>query len=161
MLSAAPKLCNADDIEGIAVVRADAEPISEAVVADTFLRFKGLERQVVIVSELGDASEDHDLRMHIALTRATAACFVVVTVSEIANDARLPAWVAGPAKSSAPRGPKAKSSARYRSPRNPSIGRSVVAKSTLPSKIAPLDPKIGDVDRNLGTLPSKIGARSK
>ena len=53
------------------VVPADDAGIADAVVCDTFLRFKGLERPAVIVTDLGGvANTKREVRMHIALTRA-------------------------------------------------------------------------------------------
>ena len=48
-------------------------------------------QQWVIISELGlaQARERYDVRMHIALTRATLGCVVVATAEEIAADPRL------------------------------------------------------------------------
>jgi hypothetical protein len=49
----------------------DDAGITDAVVCDTFLRFKGLERPAVIVTDLGGvANTKREVRMHIALTRA-------------------------------------------------------------------------------------------
>ncbi len=72
------------------VVPADAPDASEHVVLDTFLRFKGLERPVVLVTELGAGKPfGNETRMYIALTRATAACRIVASVAEVAEDERL------------------------------------------------------------------------
>jgi hypothetical protein len=59
------------------------------VIADTFLRFKGLERPWVIVVELERGRTRYDVRMHVALTRATVGCVVVATGEEIGADQRL------------------------------------------------------------------------
>src|SRR5262249_61187951 len=54
-----------------AVVPADDPGIADAVVCDTFLRFKGLERPAVIVTDLGGvATRKREVRLYIALTRA-------------------------------------------------------------------------------------------
>jgi hypothetical protein len=84
-------LCVGSKIAGHNVVRADDPGAENRVVADTFLRFKGLERPWVVVTELGDKRSRYDVRMHIALTRATVGCVVVATADEIARDARLAA----------------------------------------------------------------------
>jgi hypothetical protein len=79
-------------LEGIPVARADASDADERLVADTFLRFKGLERPWIIVTELSRGRESHgryDVRMHIALSRATVGCIVVASEEEIAADPRL------------------------------------------------------------------------
>jgi hypothetical protein len=84
-------LCVGSKIAGHNVVRADDPGADDQIVADTFLRFKGLERPWVVVTELGDRRSRYDVRMHIALTRATVGCVVVATADEIARDARLAA----------------------------------------------------------------------
>lgn len=71
------------------VVRADDADSEGAVVADTFLRFKGLERPWVIVAELHLASDRYDLRMHVALSRATVGCVVLATGEDLERDPRL------------------------------------------------------------------------
>lgn len=72
------------------VVRADADDAGSHVVADTFLRFKGLERPFVIVTELHHGpSMKYDTRMHIALTRATAGAIIVCTPEDLQADERL------------------------------------------------------------------------
>jgi hypothetical protein len=86
-------ICAGDRIGSTRVVRADDESAGEQVIADTFLRYKGLERPWIIITEIGLAQlrERYDVRMHIALTRATVKCVVVATAEEIAGDARLAA----------------------------------------------------------------------
>ncbi len=79
----------ADRIGPHPVVRADADDADEQIVADTFLRFKGLDRPWIIVSELYRAGQRYDVRMHIALTRATVGCVVVATDDQIMKDERL------------------------------------------------------------------------
>ncbi|MDF1565988.1 MAG: AAA family ATPase [Deltaproteobacteria bacterium] len=71
------------------VVRADAPDMREKIVADTFLRVKGLERPAVIVTDLRlmDGASDADrrsrnARMHIALTRALV-CARIVAPGEV------------------------------------------------------------------------------
>ncbi len=59
------------------LVPADDPAMSEHVVADTFLRFKGLERPAVIVTDLRLVADKQDKRLHIALTRALATARVV------------------------------------------------------------------------------------
>lgn len=82
-------LAKADKIGSFEVVRADDPQAGEKLVAETFLRFKGLERPWIVVTELGLAETNYDIRMHIALTRATVGCIVVATEAEIASDPRL------------------------------------------------------------------------
>lgn len=87
------KVCATSRIGRTPVVRADDATAPSQTVADTFLRFKGLERPWVIVTELGLAQgrAQYATRMHIALTRATVGSVVVATAEEIAADARLTA----------------------------------------------------------------------
>ncbi len=82
-------LGNASRIGRFEVARADDEDAGEKLVADTFLRFKGLERPWIVVTELGLATTNYEIRMHIALTRATVGCIVVATADEIENDRKL------------------------------------------------------------------------
>ncbi|MBW2528457.1 MAG: NERD domain-containing protein [Deltaproteobacteria bacterium] len=79
----------ADKIGAFDVVRADDARASEQVIADTFLRFKGLERPWIIVTEIYLGERRYDVRMHVALTRATVGCVVVATAEQIDKDRRL------------------------------------------------------------------------
>jgi hypothetical protein len=81
-------LLKLDRLGDVRVARADAPEAAERVVLDTFLRFKGLERPYVVVAEL-DAGTQYDVRMHVALTRATVQAVVVGTEAELAADPRL------------------------------------------------------------------------
>jgi hypothetical protein len=72
------------------LVRADDPAMEREVVGDTFLRFKGLERPAVIVTDLsliraGDP-ESRNVRMHIALTRAQSALRIVADVNSLRLD---------------------------------------------------------------------------
>lgn len=70
--------------------RADSDSAQDHVVADTFLRFKGLERPFIIVVESELAlGERYETRMHIAVTRATAGLTLLCTPEAIAGDPRL------------------------------------------------------------------------
>jgi hypothetical protein len=69
-------------------VRADADDAAANLVADTFLRFKGLERPFVIVVIEGPKSR-YDARMHIALTRAIVGATVIASAEELELDPRL------------------------------------------------------------------------
>jgi hypothetical protein len=72
----------------------DAAPAH--VVADTFLRFKGLERPFVIVRELaaGHASQ-YERRMYIAATRATSRLLVIASQEDAARDPQLARFISG------------------------------------------------------------------
>jgi hypothetical protein len=82
-------LCTRSVIGDIPVVRVENAHAAGSVIADTFLRFKGLERPWVIVTELGLGRTQYDVRMHIALTRATVGSVVVATVEDLTQDLRL------------------------------------------------------------------------
>ncbi|MFO0585467.1 MAG: NERD domain-containing protein [Anaeromyxobacter sp.] len=60
-----------------AFVTADAPDMEDRLVADSFLRWKGLERPVVIVADVDPALKHFGTRMHIALTRALTGARVV------------------------------------------------------------------------------------
>lgn len=87
---AASPLLKHETLAGQRLVRADSPDASQHLIADTFLRFKGLERPFVILVELaaGHASQ-YERRMHIAITRATSRLLVVATAADRAADARL------------------------------------------------------------------------
>jgi len=59
------------------LVHADDPDMESHVVADTFLRFKGLERPAIIATDLRLVRDKRDVRMHIALTRALLTARVV------------------------------------------------------------------------------------
>lgn len=82
-------LCHLAALGSLPVRRADAVDADEHVICDTFLRFKGLERPIIIVTELDRARTRYDVRMHIALTRAQVSCVVLATRPEIEADPRL------------------------------------------------------------------------
>jgi hypothetical protein len=61
-----------------AFVGAGSDGMEDRLVADTFLRWKGLERPVILVADVGAADRERfGTRMHIALTRALTAARVV------------------------------------------------------------------------------------
>ncbi len=60
------------------VVRADHDEMETKVVADSFLRWKGLERPAIIVADLPEGElRQLPVRLHVALTRAVAAVRLV------------------------------------------------------------------------------------
>ena len=58
----------------------------ERIVCDTFLRYKGLERPVVIVADVDAAVEKYAVRMNIAVSRALGALRVVLGRRELERD---------------------------------------------------------------------------
>jgi hypothetical protein len=69
-----------------AIVHADHEEMESRLVADTFLRWKGLERPAIVVADLpeGDLSR-LPVRLNVALSRATLAVRCVGTASSLAR----------------------------------------------------------------------------
>lgn len=60
-----------------AFVHADHAEMEERLVADTFLRWKGLERPFVVVADVDERVSRFGTRMHIALTRALVGARIV------------------------------------------------------------------------------------
>ena len=68
------------------LVKAD-DPLAESeIIDDTFLRFKGLERPAVIVTDLSLIHDRREVRMYIAVTRALTALRIVGTGDAILAD---------------------------------------------------------------------------
>lgn len=59
------------------------------LIADTFLRFKGLERDAVIITDLCPDQKNYATRMHIALTRSLVCARVVTTRNILSQDSVL------------------------------------------------------------------------
>ena len=77
------------DIGGHPIVLATDPKAEENIICDTFLRFKGLERPAVIVTDLRLVSNLYEKRMHIAVSRALSLLRIVGVESEIRKDRRL------------------------------------------------------------------------
>lgn len=72
------------------LVHADSAEAHQHTVVDTFLRFKGLERPFVFVTELAGAHvTNFATRMHIAATRATVGVVVFAPQELVEADPRL------------------------------------------------------------------------
>jgi DNA helicase IV len=84
------KLFGLEKLGSTKLVHADSPDAGKSAVVETFLRFKGLERPFVILTELGGKHVTHyETRMYIALTRATVQAIVVADTTALASDARL------------------------------------------------------------------------
>ncbi|MFC1488841.1 NERD domain-containing protein [Thermodesulfobacteriota bacterium] len=59
------------------------------IICDTFLRFKGLQRPAVIVTDLRLVSSFYEKRMYMAISRAQSLLRIVSRDAEIRNDSRL------------------------------------------------------------------------
>jgi len=66
----AESIATLDIIGQAKVVRANSTESENNIIADTFLRFKGLERPAIIITDYRLLQNKIDLRMHITLTRA-------------------------------------------------------------------------------------------
>ncbi|MBC7171389.1 MAG: ATP-binding domain-containing protein, partial [Polyangiaceae bacterium] len=68
-----------EDLAGLPTARADDEAAPDAVVIDTVIRFKGLERPWVVLIDLDEtASPEGKTRAFIGITRATMGLVMVV-----------------------------------------------------------------------------------
>jgi hypothetical protein len=68
------------------LVKADDPSAEDEIVDDTFLRFKGLERPAVIVTDLHLIKEPRNVRMYIALTRVLTAVRIVAPKESFLTD---------------------------------------------------------------------------
>jgi DNA helicase IV len=68
------------------VVKADDPTAANEIVDDTFLRFKGLERSAIIITDLHLVRDRREVRMYIAITRALTALRFVATRDVILAD---------------------------------------------------------------------------
>jgi hypothetical protein len=59
------------------------------IICDTFLRFKGLERPAVIVTDLRMVRDRYETRMRIAVSRATSLLRIVAEENALKRDPRL------------------------------------------------------------------------
>jgi len=71
------------------VFRATDEAARENIICDTFMRFKGLERLAVIVTDLRHVKDRLGIRMNIALTRATGILRIVDEEEALRQDSLL------------------------------------------------------------------------
>ena len=67
-------------------VRATDPDAATNLVCDTFLRFKGLERPAVIVTDLRLVRDDYKIRMHIAVSRSSNLLRIIGSQSAIQSD---------------------------------------------------------------------------
>ena len=74
------------ELGGYMIVQATDERAKDHIVCDTFLRFKGLERLAVVVTDLNLASERYSVRMNIAVSRAVGVLRIVGASEEIEKD---------------------------------------------------------------------------
>jgi hypothetical protein len=82
-------ICHIGELGGHKVVPATDSKADSHIVCDTFLRFKGLERPAVIVTDLRLVSNLYEMRMHMAVSRALSLLRIVALQAEIKRDPRL------------------------------------------------------------------------
>ena len=75
-----------DRIGAYRLVKADDPSAENEIIDDTFLRFKGLERPAVIVTDLHLIKEPRKVRIYIALTRALTAVRIVAPRESFLTD---------------------------------------------------------------------------
>lgn len=71
------------------IVPATDTDANSQIICDTFLRFKGLQRPAVIVTDLRLVSSLYEKRMHMAISRAQSLLRIVGRESEIRSDSTL------------------------------------------------------------------------
>ena len=82
-------ICHLKQIGERKVVPATDKEADSQIICDTFLRFKGLERPAVIVTDLRLVSDLYEKRMHIATSRALDLLRIGGLEEEIGKDPRL------------------------------------------------------------------------
>jgi plasmid maintenance system killer protein len=88
-------LAGLDELEGHILVRADDKRLRDEVVADSVYRFKGLERPVVILTDLSLRGREDDAtrraKMNVAITRAQSFLRIIDTSGAISKEPELDA----------------------------------------------------------------------
>ena len=84
--SASDSILKKLDIPEVDCYAVDEELADDHLIADTFLRFKGLERDAVIITDLCPDQTKYATRMHIALTRSLACARVISTREILRSD---------------------------------------------------------------------------
>ena len=82
-------ICHIGELGGNKVVPATDQEADSQIICDTFLRFKGLERPAVIVTDLRLVSDSYETRMHIAVSRPTSLLRIVGVEKEMRKDQTL------------------------------------------------------------------------
>jgi hypothetical protein len=75
------------------IVPATDPDADSEIICDTFLRFKGLQRPAVIVTDLRLVSSLYQKRMHMAISRAQSFLSIVSRKSEIRDDPTLTKFI--------------------------------------------------------------------
>lgn len=78
-----------EKLGGQTIVKATGTKAYNNIVCDTFLRFKGLERPAVIVTDLRYVVEKYEIRMNMAVSRTLSVLRIVGLESEINKDVLL------------------------------------------------------------------------
>ncbi len=75
-----------EKLGGQTIVKATGPDAYNNIVCDTFLRFKGLERPAVIVTDLRNVTRKYEIRMTMAVSRALSVLRIVGVESEVNKD---------------------------------------------------------------------------
>ena len=87
---ASDSICRLTKLGRHELVDTDAPDMNDRLVADSFLRWKGLERPAVIVTDLPDGElPKRAVRMYVALTRSLVAARIAGTKEELRHDPML------------------------------------------------------------------------
>ncbi len=79
-------IMHVEKLGGQTVVKATGPDAYNNIACDTFLRFKGLERPAVIVTDLRYVVEKYEIRMNMAVSRALSTLRIVGVESEVNKD---------------------------------------------------------------------------
>lgn len=83
-----------DQFTELTVVQATDPQADSEIVCDTFLRFKGLQRPVIIVTDLRLVSAKfYDIRMHLAISRSQSFLRIIAGRDEFLKDDRLSVFI--------------------------------------------------------------------
>jgi hypothetical protein len=93
VLGAKENIVYAEELGGHKAVPAAHDDAGSQIICDTFLRFKGLERPAVIVTDLRLVSDLYEKRMHIAISRALSILRIVGVEAEIRKDTILAGFI--------------------------------------------------------------------
>ena len=88
-MGAKENIIHQKELGGHKIVPATDNDAGSQIICDTFLRFKGLERPAVIVTDVRLVSNLYEKRMHIAVSRALSLLRIVGVEAEIRKDSIL------------------------------------------------------------------------
>ena len=80
-------------IGGEVFCKASDENCSNEIIGDTFLRFKGLERPAIIITDLRHVTDRLETRLLIALTRATSVLRIIDEEKALRRIQAIAGWI--------------------------------------------------------------------